>query len=102
MGPPQGRAEGEENLPPPAGHTPLDAPKDAIGVPNIKSPLSAFFYCIFQADFFPGFRERRDCFFVCRARRVAVQEVNWLHPDVPSVRAKASDSVRMFSFPSTG
>jgi len=28
MGPPQGRAEGEENLPHPAAHCPLDAPQD--------------------------------------------------------------------------
>jgi len=31
MGPPQGRVEGEENLPRPAGHTPPKAPQNPIG-----------------------------------------------------------------------
>jgi len=32
MGPHQGRVEGKENLPRPAGHTPLNAPQDPIGL----------------------------------------------------------------------
>jgi len=32
MGPHQGRAEGEETLPQPTAHTPLDAPQDPIGL----------------------------------------------------------------------
>ena len=35
MGPHQGRVDGEENLPRPAGHTPLDAPQDPIGLLGI-------------------------------------------------------------------
>ena len=31
MGPHQGRVEGKENLPQPAGHTPPNAPKNPIG-----------------------------------------------------------------------
>jgi len=32
MGPHQGSVEGEENLPQPAGHTPLNAPWETIGL----------------------------------------------------------------------
>lgn len=75
---------------------------DSSSFPNTETPLSGF-CCIFQVDFFSGVKtdsERRDCFFVCTACRIAVQEVNWVHPDVQFVRAKASDSVGTFSFPS--
>jgi len=41
MGPPQGRAEGEENLPRPAAHTPLDAPQDPIGLLATQGTLLA-------------------------------------------------------------
>lgn len=77
---------------------------DGSSFPDTETPLCAF-YCIFQVDFFSGFktdRERRDCFFVCTACRIAVREVDWVHPDVQFVRAKASDSFGMFSFPSAG
>lgn len=39
---------------------------------------------------------------MCRARRIAVQEVNWVHPDMQFVRAKASDSGGVFSSTSAG
>ena len=41
MGPPQGRAEGEENLPRPAAHTPLNAPQDPIGLLGTQGTLLA-------------------------------------------------------------
>ena len=41
MGPPQGSAEGEENLPHPAAHTPLDAPQDPIGFLGTQGTLLA-------------------------------------------------------------
>jgi len=41
MGPPQGRVEGEENLPQPAGHTPHDAPQDPIGLLGSQGTLLA-------------------------------------------------------------
>jgi len=41
MGPPQGRVEGQENLPRPAGHTPLDAPQDPIGLLGTEGTLLA-------------------------------------------------------------
>ena len=41
MGPTQGRAEGEENLPRPAAHTPLDAAQDPIGVLGTQGTLLA-------------------------------------------------------------
>ena len=41
MGPPQGRAEGEENLPRPAGHTPLDALQDPVGLLGSQGTLLA-------------------------------------------------------------
>lgn len=37
-----------------------------------------------------------------RARRIAVQEVNWVHLDVQFDRAKAYDSAGVLSFPSAG
>ena len=42
MGPPQGRAEGEENLPRPAAHTPLNAPQDPIGLLGTQGTLTAW------------------------------------------------------------
>ena len=41
MGPHQGRAEGKENLPRPASHTPLDAPQDPIGLLGSQGTLLA-------------------------------------------------------------
>ncbi|PKU35685.1 hypothetical protein llap_14008 [Limosa lapponica baueri] len=41
MGSHQGRAEGEDNLPRPAGHTLPDAPQDAIGLLGHKDTLLA-------------------------------------------------------------
>jgi len=41
MGPPQGRAEEEENLPRPAAHTPRDAPQDPIGLLGTQGTLLA-------------------------------------------------------------
>jgi len=41
MGPPQGRAEGEENLPCPAAHTPPNAPQDPIGLLGTQGTLLA-------------------------------------------------------------
>ena len=41
MGPHQGRVEGKENLPQPVGHTPLDAPQDAIGLLGNQGTLLA-------------------------------------------------------------
>ena len=41
MGPHQGRVEGEENLPQPAGHIPLDAAQDAIGLLGSQGTLLA-------------------------------------------------------------
>ncbi|PKU40437.1 sterol regulatory element-binding protein cleavage-activating hypothetical protein [Limosa lapponica baueri] len=41
MGPHQGRAEGQDDLPPPAGHTLPDAPQDAIGLLGHKGTLLA-------------------------------------------------------------
>ena len=41
MGPPQGRAEGEENLPRPAAHTPPHAPQDPIGLLGTEGTLLA-------------------------------------------------------------
>jgi len=42
MGPHQGRVEGEENLPRPAGHTPLNASQDPIGLLGSQGMLLAF------------------------------------------------------------
>ena len=42
MGPHQGRVEGEENLPQPAGHTPLNSPQDPIGIPGNQGTLLAY------------------------------------------------------------
>ena len=39
MGPPQGRAEGEENLPRPAAHTPRDASQETIGLLGTQGTL---------------------------------------------------------------
>ena len=39
MGPHQGRVEGKENLPRPAGHTPLYAPQDPIGLLGSQGTL---------------------------------------------------------------
>ena len=41
MGPPQGRAEGQENLPRPAAHTPPHAPQDPIGLLGTQGTLLA-------------------------------------------------------------
>ena len=41
MGPPQGRTEGEENLPQPAGHTPLHAPQETTGLLGSQGTLLA-------------------------------------------------------------
>ena len=41
MGPHWGRVEGQENLPRPAGHTPLDAPQDPIGLLGSQGTLLA-------------------------------------------------------------
>ena len=41
MGPHQGSVEGKENLPQPAGHTPLNAPQDAIGLLGCQGTLLA-------------------------------------------------------------
>jgi len=41
MGPHYGRAEGEENLPPAAGHTPLNAPQETIGLFGNQGTLDA-------------------------------------------------------------
>jgi len=41
MGPPQGRAEGEKNLPRPAAHTPGDAPQNPIGLLGTQGTLRA-------------------------------------------------------------
>ena len=41
MGPHQGSVEGEENLPRPAGHTPLNAPQDPIGFLGNQGTLLA-------------------------------------------------------------
>jgi len=55
MGPYQGRVEGKENLPRPAGHTPLDAPQDPISFLGSQVTLlargqpvltSVFNYCL--------------------------------------------------------
>jgi len=41
MGPHQGRAEGKENLPRPAGHTPPNAPQVPTGLLDTQSTLLA-------------------------------------------------------------
>jgi len=41
MGPPQGRAEEEENLPRPAAHTPPHAPQDPTGLLGTQGTLLA-------------------------------------------------------------
>jgi len=41
MGPHQGRAEGKQNLPQPAGHTPLNAPQDSIGLLGNQGTLQS-------------------------------------------------------------
>ena len=41
MGPHWGRVEGKENLPRPAGHTPLDAPQDSINLLGSQGTLLA-------------------------------------------------------------
>jgi len=41
MGPHQGRAEGEKNLPRPTGHTPLNAPQDPTGLLGNQGTLLA-------------------------------------------------------------
>ena len=41
MGPHQGSVEGKENLPRPAGHTPPNAPQDAIGLLGSQGTLLA-------------------------------------------------------------
>jgi len=41
MGPHQGRVEGQENLPRPAGHTPPNASQDAIGLLGSQGTLLA-------------------------------------------------------------
>jgi len=42
MGPHQGTVEGEENLPRPAGHTPLNVPQDLIGLLGNQGTLLAY------------------------------------------------------------
>ena len=49
MGPPQGRAEGEENLPRPAAHTPLDAPQNPIGLLGTQGKTTNF-HCSDNAE----------------------------------------------------
>jgi len=41
MGPHQGTVEGEENLPRPTGHTPLNAPQETIGLLGSQGTLLA-------------------------------------------------------------
>jgi len=50
MGPPQGRAEGKENLPRPAGHTLLNAPQDPISFLGNQSTLLAHGQLVVHQD----------------------------------------------------
>jgi len=50
MGPPQGRAEGEENLPRPAAHTPPHAPQDPTGILGTQSTLLAHGHPVVHYD----------------------------------------------------
>ena len=50
MGPPQGRAEGEENLPHPAAHTPPHAPQDPIGLLGSQGTLLAHGHPVVHQD----------------------------------------------------
>ena len=62
MGPPQGRAEGEENLPCPAGHTPRDAPQDPIGLLGSQGTLLA--------------HPRSPCRFPSKAYGITIRELD--------------------------
>jgi len=59
MGPPQGRAEGEENLPRPAAHTPRDAPQDPIGLLGTQGTLLAQGWPVVRVMPFKAGRARR-------------------------------------------
>ena len=50
MGPHQGSVEGKENLPRPAGHTPLDAPQDPIGFLDNQGTLLAHGQLVIPQD----------------------------------------------------
>ena len=61
MGPHQGKVEGKENLPRPAGHTPLDAPQDPMSFLGSQGTLLAqlsfrypFLYPVFPWDIRSG------------------------------------------------
>ena len=50
MGPHQGRVEGEENLPRPAGHTLLNAPQDPIGLLESQGTVLAYGQLVVRQD----------------------------------------------------
>jgi len=50
MGPPQGRAEGKENLPRPAAHAPPNAPQDPIGLLGTQGTLLAHGHPVVPQD----------------------------------------------------
>ncbi|PKU46836.1 hypothetical protein llap_2809 [Limosa lapponica baueri] len=50
MRPHQGRVEGEDDLPRPAGHTLLDSPQDAIGLLGHKGTLLAHGHSVVHQD----------------------------------------------------
>ncbi|PKU44305.1 hypothetical protein llap_5392 [Limosa lapponica baueri] len=50
MGPPQGRVEGQDDLPPPAGHTLPDAPQHAIGLLGHKGTVLAHGHPVIHQD----------------------------------------------------
>ncbi|PKU30613.1 rna-directed dna polymerase from mobile element jockey-like [Limosa lapponica baueri] len=50
MGPPQGRAEGQDDPPPPAGHTLPDAPQETIGLLGHKGTLLAHGHLVVHQD----------------------------------------------------
>jgi len=54
MRPHQGRVEGEENLPRPAGHTPLDAPQETTGLLGNQDTLLAHGQLVAAAQDGPG------------------------------------------------